>query len=139
MSTLPARPPISAPVQEGGGSLALGLRGLWLVVPIAALLAVGAGGPEESVLILGPLVTYALPLLVMVAFWWEDWPGTRLGPNWSGWADTALIAAGGVVLASPVSGSRVASTSAGCSTRRRAPGTCRRSRRRCRWRGRCSS
>jgi len=99
MSALPARPPISAPVQEGGGSVAVGVRGLWLVVPIAVLLAVGAGGPEESVLILGPLVTYALPLVVMVAFWWEDWPGTRLGPNWSGWADTALIAAGGVVLA----------------------------------------
>ena len=55
-----------------------GLRGLWLVVPIAALLAAGAGGPERSLLVLGPLVTYSLPLIVMVAFWWEDWPGTRL-------------------------------------------------------------
>ncbi len=34
----------------------------------------------------------------MVAFWWEDWPGTRLRPSWSGWADTALIAAGAVAL-----------------------------------------
>jgi hypothetical protein len=57
MSTLPARPPISAPVQEGGGSLVVGLRGLWLVVPVAVLLADGAGGPEESLLFLGPLVT----------------------------------------------------------------------------------
>jgi hypothetical protein len=28
----------------------------------------------------------------MVAFWWEDWPGTALRPAWSGWVDTALIA-----------------------------------------------
>jgi hypothetical protein len=66
-------------------------------VPIAALLAVGAGGPEGSVLVLGPLVTYSLPLVAMVAFWWEDWPGTRLRSSWSGWADTALIAVGAIV------------------------------------------
>ena len=53
----------------------LGLRGLGLVVPIAVLLAVGAGGPESSLLVLGPLVTYSLPLIALVAFWWEDWPG----------------------------------------------------------------
>ena len=49
-----------------------------LVVPIAALLALGAGGAERSLLVLGPLVTFSLPLVAMVAFWWEDWPGTRL-------------------------------------------------------------
>ena len=76
----------------------LGLVGLLLVVPIAGVLAVGAGGAEGSVLVLGPLVTYSLPLVAMVAFWWEDWPGTRLRPSWSGWADTALIAVGAVVL-----------------------------------------
>ena len=47
---------------------------------------------------LGPLVAYALPLIAMVAFWWEDWPGTRLRSSWSGWADTVLIAVGAVVL-----------------------------------------
>ena len=75
-----------------------GVAGLLLVVPIAALLALGAGGAEGSVLVLGPLVTFALPLVAMVAFWWNDWPGTRLRPSWAGWADTALIAAGAVVL-----------------------------------------
>ena len=34
----------------------------------------------------------------MVAFWWEDWPGTRLRASWSGWADTVLIAVGAVGL-----------------------------------------
>jgi hypothetical protein len=75
-----------------------GLAGLLLVVPIAALLALGAGGAEASLLVLGPLVTFSLPLVAMVAFWWEDWPGTTLRPAWSGWADTMLIAAGAVVL-----------------------------------------
>jgi hypothetical protein len=93
-----ARPAISAQVPARGARLTLGLRGLTLIVPIAALLAVGAGGPEPSLLVLGPLVTASLPVLVMIAFWWEDWPGTRLGPNLSGWADTLLIAAGGIGL-----------------------------------------
>ena len=98
MTALPARPPISAPAVERSASVRLGLHGLWLVVPLAALLAVGAGGPETSLLVLGPIVTYALSLIAVVAFWWEDWPGTRLRSSWSGWADTVLIAAGAVVL-----------------------------------------
>lgn len=76
---------------------ALGLLGLLLVVPIAAALAVGAGG-DGSVRVLAPLLTYGLPLVVMVAFWWADWPGTRLRAAWSGWTDTALIAIGAVLL-----------------------------------------
>jgi len=76
----------------------LGLAGLLLVVPTALLLAFGAGGAEPSVLVLAPLVTFALPAVVMVAFWWEDWPGTRLAARWSGWFDTLLIAISAVVL-----------------------------------------
>jgi len=88
----PARPtPPQLPQPE------LGLRGLLLVVPIAVFLAVGAGG-EGSVLVLAPLVTYALPLVAMVAFWWADWPGTRMRAGWGGWVDTVLVAAGAVVL-----------------------------------------
>jgi hypothetical protein len=75
----------------------LGLRGLLLVLPIAAALAVGAGG-EGSTLVIGPLVTHSLPLVAMVAFWWRNWPGTLLRPALSGWADTALIIVGAVVL-----------------------------------------
>jgi hypothetical protein len=103
---LPERPPISRPdrpperIAPPGRGLRqpwLGLAGLLLVVPVAFALAVGAGG-DGSVLVIAPLVTYSLPLVAMVAFWWEDWPGTRLRARWSGWADTALIAAGAVVL-----------------------------------------
>jgi hypothetical protein len=76
---------------------ALGLRGLLLVLPIAAAMAIAAGG-DGSTLVFAPLITYALPLVAVVAFWWEDWPGTRLRASLSGWANTALIAAGAVVL-----------------------------------------
>jgi hypothetical protein len=79
-------------------TLRLGLTGLLLVVPVAWLLAYGAGGAEPSLLVLGPLVTFGLPVIAMVAFWWEDWPGTRLRSSWSGWADTLLIAGLAVVL-----------------------------------------
>ena len=34
----------------------------------------------------------------MIAFWWEDWPGTLLRAGWSGLTDTALIVVGGVAL-----------------------------------------
>jgi hypothetical protein len=98
---LPERPPISAPDagRRDRRQPGVGLRGLALVLPIAALLAAGWGGPDRSVEVLGPLVTYSLPLIVMVAFWWHDWPGTRLPPRWSGWADTVAIAVGAVLLA----------------------------------------
>jgi hypothetical protein len=76
----------------------LGVAGLLLVVPVAWLLAFGAGGAEPSLLVLGPLVTYGLPVIAMVAFWWDGWPGTRLRARWSGWANTVLIAVAAVVL-----------------------------------------
>jgi hypothetical protein len=109
-AALPERPPISAPEElrdrtdvateqrRAARQPALGLLGLLLVVPIAVLLAVGAGGAASSALVLTPIVTYGLPVLAMVAFWWEDWPGTRLRASWSGWADTVLIVVGAVVL-----------------------------------------
>ncbi|QRP49403.1 hypothetical protein [Amycolatopsis sp. FDAARGOS 1241] len=75
----------------------LGVAGLSLVIPVAVLLAVAAGGAEGSLLVFAPLVTFSLPVVAMIAFWWEDWPGTRLGPDWAGWADTVLIAVGAVV------------------------------------------
>ncbi|WP_432100793.1 hypothetical protein [Streptomyces sp. WAC 04229] len=77
----------------------LGLAGLLMVVPIAVLLAVGLGDAEDSVVVFSPLVTFALPALAMIAFWWEDWPGSSLRPGWSGLIDALLVAAAGVVLA----------------------------------------
>jgi hypothetical protein len=89
---------VVAVAPPGPGQPSLGLAGILLVVPIAAALAVGAGGADRSVLVLGPLVASALPLVAMVAFWWEGWPGTRLRAGLSGWVDTAVLAVGALVL-----------------------------------------
>ena len=99
-SRLPERPPLSQPRSTGSRSSqqpALGLLGLLLVIPVAVALAIGLGG-DGSTRVLAPLVTFSLPLVVMIAFWWEDWPGTRLRSSWAGWADTVLIAVGAIVL-----------------------------------------
>ncbi|WIV55764.1 hypothetical protein [Amycolatopsis nalaikhensis] len=68
------------------------------VLPVTALLAAGAGGPVPTLEALGPFVTFALPIVAMIAFWWEDWPGSLLRGGWPGISDTALVAAGGAVL-----------------------------------------
>ena len=108
---LPDRPPISTPPSLSGPALrkaetqrfarqpGLGLAGLLLVVPVAALFAFGGDGAANSVKLFSPLVTFALPALAMVAFWWEDWPGSHLRPGWSGLLDTALIAVAAILLA----------------------------------------
>jgi hypothetical protein len=76
---------------------ALGLAGITLVVPVTVVLGVGWGGPERSLLVLGPMSTFALPLIAMIAFWWEDWPGTMLRPPLTGLVDTLLVAVGGIL------------------------------------------
>jgi hypothetical protein len=75
-----------------------GLLGLAFVLPVTALLAAGAGGPANTLEALGPPVTFALPIVAMIAFWWEDWPGSLLRGGWSGFSDTALVVAGGAAL-----------------------------------------
>jgi hypothetical protein len=107
---LPDRPPISAPPslqapdvrqsvrQVAARQPALGLAGLLLVALVAVLLGIGAGGLERSLTILGPLSTFALPVVAMIAFWWEDWPGTRLPAPLSGLLDTVLVVIGAVIL-----------------------------------------
>jgi hypothetical protein len=102
---LPERPPICAPPAHPPGAgparwarqPGLGLAGLLLVVPVALALALGAGSAERSLLVLAPLATYALPVIAMIAFWWEDWPGTIFRAPLLGLVDTALVLVGGVV------------------------------------------
>jgi hypothetical protein len=77
---------------------ALGVTGLLLVVPVAVLLAFAADGAQGSTILLGPFAVFALAPIAMIAFWWENWPGTSLRPSWSGWVDTLLIAAIAVVM-----------------------------------------
>ena len=107
---LPDRPPISAPPnprphevrecerERSERQPSLGLAGILLVLPVAAALGVGAGGLESSLRVLGPLSTFSLPIVAMIAFWWEDWPGTRLQAPLSGLLDTVLVIVGAVLL-----------------------------------------
>ena len=76
----------------------LGLGGLLLAAVVFFALALGAGSTATSLLILGPIATFALPVVAMVAFWWNDWPGSRFTTPWTGLTDTVLVAAAAVVL-----------------------------------------
>ena len=76
----------------------LGLGGLLLTAAIFFALAAGTGSTATSLLTLGPMSTFALPVVAMVAFWWNDWPGSRLTPPWAGLTDTVLVVAAAAVL-----------------------------------------
>jgi hypothetical protein len=74
----------------------LGVAGLLLAAAVFFALALGTGSTRTSLLVLGPLSTFALPAVAMVAFWWNDWPGSRLTKPWTGLVDTLLVAAAGL-------------------------------------------
>jgi hypothetical protein len=107
---LPGRPTLTTPPrlqheaiadlqrQRLAGQPWLGLGGLLLAAVVFFALALGAGSTTTSLLILGPISTFALPAVAMVAFWWNDWPGSRLTTPWTGLIDTVLVAAAAVVL-----------------------------------------
>ena len=107
MNTSSDRPSVSAPDALSTEALAdarrgqprRGLLGLLFVVPATVLLAVGWGGPVHTLTVLGPLLTFALPIVAVIAFWWQDWPGSLLTGGWSGLGDTVIVAVGGVLLA----------------------------------------
>jgi hypothetical protein len=107
---LPGRPLLTTPPRLQHGSVAQlqrqrlaaqpwpGLGGLVLGAVVFFALALGTGSTGTSLLVLGPLSTFALPAVTMVAFWWNDWPGSRLTTPWTGLVDTALVIIASVVL-----------------------------------------
>jgi hypothetical protein len=107
---LPGRPTLTTPPPLQRPALAvvqrqhlaaqpwLGLGGMLLAAVVFFALAVGTGSTESSLLILGPISTFALPAVAMVAFWWNDWPGSSLTTPWTGLIDTVLVVAAAVVL-----------------------------------------
>lgn len=76
----------------------LGVAGLAFAAAVFVVLGWGTGDVQSSLAIFGPLATFALPVIAMIAFWWDDWPGSALRAPLSGLVDTALVVAGGVVL-----------------------------------------
>ena len=107
---LPGRPTLTTPPrlqypavadlqrQRLAGQPWLGLGGLLLAAVVFFALALGTGSAATSLLILGPISTFALPAVAMVAFWWNDWPGSELTTPWTGLIDTLLVVAAAVVL-----------------------------------------
>jgi hypothetical protein len=107
---LPGRPLLTTPPhlqpkaladlqrQHLAGQPWLGLGGLLLAAVVFFALALGTGSTETSLLILGPISTFALPAVAMIAFWWNDWPGSTLTTPWTGLTDTVLVVAAAVVL-----------------------------------------
>jgi hypothetical protein len=75
-----------------------GLGGLLLAAVVFFALAVGTGTTTTSLLVLGPIATFALPAVAVVAFWWNDWPGSRLTTPWAGINNTVLVVGAAVVL-----------------------------------------
>jgi hypothetical protein len=73
--------------------------GLLLAAVVFFALALGTGSAATSLQILGPISTFALPAVAMVAFWWNDWPGSELTTPWTGLIDTLVVVAAAVVLA----------------------------------------
>src|SRR5260370_35425032 len=69
-----------------------GLGGLLLATAGFFALALGTGSTTTSLLILGPISTFALPAVAVIAFWWTDWPGPRLTRPWTGLTDPVLAA-----------------------------------------------
>jgi hypothetical protein len=94
------QPPAKADLEDGwlAAQPWLGLGGLLLAAAVFFALALGTGSLATSLLILGPISTFALPAVAVIAFWWNDWPGSRLTPPWTGLTDTILAAAAAVVL-----------------------------------------
>jgi hypothetical protein len=75
-----------------------GLGGLLLTAVVFFVLALGTGSAATGLLILGPISTFGLAGVAMIAFWWNDWPGSRRSAPWTGVVDTLLAAAIAVVL-----------------------------------------
>jgi hypothetical protein len=102
MVTAPANLQPSCAASEHGKRLAsqpwLGLGGLLLTALVFFALALGTGSTVTGLLILGPISTFALAGVAMIAFWWNDWPGSRLSVPWTGLVDTVLVAGVGLIL-----------------------------------------
>ena len=75
----------------------VGVLGL-LIVAVAFALLSTVWSPQTSLVVLGPISTFALPVLVVSAIWWGGWPFARYGRSVSGLGHTIMIAAVGVIL-----------------------------------------
>lgn len=73
--------------------------GIVVVIGLAAVLGVAFGGPQSSLELVGPISTFALPMVVLIALWWDVHPGARFAGPWVGLVNSGLVVSSGFVLA----------------------------------------
>ena len=84
--------------RAGAAQARAGLLGLLIVAVGSAVLGIVAGGPQTALETVGPVATFALPVLAASALWWEGWPANRLRQPLAGLVNLILIVIGGIVL-----------------------------------------
>jgi hypothetical protein len=75
-----------------------GIAGTIVVAALVALLAVAPGGPQTAFQVTVPMVTFALPVLVVMALWWGRWPTDRMSRGASLAVNTLILAAAAFLL-----------------------------------------
>lgn len=75
-----------------------GIAGTVIVAALVALLAVAPGGPQTAFQVTIPMVTFALPVLVVMGLWWGRWPTDRMNRVASLAVNTLILAVTGFVL-----------------------------------------
>ncbi len=75
-----------------------GLLGMIVVAIGFVVLGILPGGPQHALETVGPIATFALPVLGVSALWWEGWPAHKLHRPLAGLANLVLIIVGGIVL-----------------------------------------
>ena len=74
-----------------------GLIGLGVVFAAAAILGLPMG-TQRTLEVLGPVSTFMLPLLAVMALWWGGWPFQRSGRAGAGLLSLAVLVGGALVL-----------------------------------------
>lgn len=90
MSTPKAQP-------AGLNQPAVGLIGLVLVLIMFFVLGT-VGGLFHNLALYGPITTFALPVLAMIALWWGGWPGSATGRFVGGLINSAILVGGALLL-----------------------------------------
>jgi hypothetical protein len=96
-SPLAGAPTVGATAKDLRSQPAVGVIGLCVASTLCLLLGV-AIAPLDSLQILGSVTTFALPILIASALWWQGWPARSSSRAVSGVINTLLIAGVAVVL-----------------------------------------
>jgi hypothetical protein len=92
-------PAAEAPAGQADSAQArAGLVGLAIVAIGFVVLGIVPGGPQTALETVGPIATFALPVLAASALWWEGWPAKRLRQPMAGLINLGLIILGGILL-----------------------------------------